>query len=139
MTLTIGKKILIVNFNIQKENFSLGALLILKQEIDLLLEVKDIKKIKIFCQKEMLDSHKSMFNQIFPENIEYNISDITSEESISWPIKPLEYKNEDSYQSFERILYLSKTFEKRPYLKWEKRLINKAKDFLSKLSGRGKG
>ncbi len=89
----------------------------------MLLSKYDVKKIKMLCKQGLFRTYEEIFNQLFPALIEYNATDIDDENDISWPFKKLEYKNDDSYQSFERILHLNKLIEKKPCLKWGSKQI----------------
>ncbi len=131
-----SKNALVIKFKQTKEKFSLGALLILKQEIDMLLSIYNVKKIKLFYQQELLKDHIEKFKQLFPVLIEYNAIDLDEDNDILWPFKKFAYQNDDSYQSFERILYLNKLIGKKPCLKWGLKQIQEAKSFLSRYLGK---
>ncbi|OGN60034.1 MAG: hypothetical protein A3F40_01675 [Chlamydiae bacterium RIFCSPHIGHO2_12_FULL_27_8] len=125
------QKKLIVNFSLPLNNFSFGALLILKQEIDILINILKLDIIEIYSSKELIISHlNKLKNQFTIKCTLYSSINDHLENHAVWPTQELIYTDIDSFQSFKRIIFLNEKYKIKPLLKWNTTTFNNAKSFI---------
>ena len=113
---------------------TLGGSLVLRQEVELLSEIKSSKNINIFYKKELDSKEEKIINIVFKSsNLIFKIYKVFNEISFDWPLKNDLNEIDFSYHSFSRINKLFYKYGKKPRLDWNIDIINSAKNKIKSL------
>ena len=126
----IRKNSLVIKWDLAKEAFSLGGLLILRKEIEML---GNFNSIKLGVTGAVSKNETNLIKAVFSPSV---IIEPFFQKEWDWPERQVLNAAGYSYQSFDRIKVFYKKKLQKPVLKWSENEYFEAGQFLKKYRGR---